>query len=214
MGIVLDASLILLPLKFIWKMNAPIMTRAYVFMFFAFRIVSVVFTPGAGIGRRLLTELTFRVIGAALSKLVFLNRNAPSSDVFFGSWVVTLCSQVIQCLNLLSACVLYLRPFLRSLQSVFERTDDLRRQGFGDLYTGQAQSGSDGSRWSVFKGGSKPRFGDFNVALHSLSKNRHTTTVVSGDADLELHSASQHSRAYIIRQTRTFEVATSSPIVG
>ena len=58
----------------------------------------------------------------------------PSSDLTFEIWAVTLCAQLVQCLSILATCLVYLRPFLDSLETGFMQVGDLKRQhvpGFG-----------------------------------------------------------------------------------
>ena len=47
---------------------------------------------------------------------------------------MTLCTQIIQCLSILTTCLVYLKPFLDSLETGFIQVGDLKRRrvpGFG-----------------------------------------------------------------------------------
>ena len=153
------------------------------------------------------TEHRLRVIAVSICKLVFLNRNLTSGDSFFQSWTTTLCTQIIQCLNLFSACVLYLRPLLRSLQSGFLRVDDLRRQGFGDYFTSQF---TDPGQISPVKE-NPPRFWDLLVALNKSDGARHTIGVTGGTHRIEQDTVRPESQSQMIRQTTTIHIETTSP---
>ena len=70
-----------------------------------------------------------RPIVAILAKIVFYLQSVHASDPFFATWPATICMQIIQFLELMAACILYLRPFLEALSSGFINGDDLRRRG-------------------------------------------------------------------------------------
>lgn len=58
-----------------------------------------------------------------------MHRALKQPDQLFDMWPVIICTQVIQCLSIMSACILHLRPFLEALTSGFINGDDLRRRG-------------------------------------------------------------------------------------
>lgn len=66
-------------------------------------------------------------MGAIVCELVFRNRIAGSEDYTFASWPVVICSQFVQALSIMTACVPYLKPFFASLESGMIRSDDSRR---------------------------------------------------------------------------------------
>ena len=70
-----------------------------------------------------------RPIVAILEKVVLYLQSVNASDPFFAMWPATICMQIIQFLELMAACILYLRPFLEALSSGFINGDDLRRRG-------------------------------------------------------------------------------------
>jgi hypothetical protein len=76
-----------------------------------------------------------RPISAEITKLVYWNRFATSSDPLFELWPVTICTEAIQCSSIMAACALYLRPFLEMLQSGFLNLDDMRRNGMMTPFT-------------------------------------------------------------------------------
>ena len=78
--------------------------------------------------------------------MVYLNRLDASDDPTFDIWRVTLCTQIVQCLSILTTCLVYLRPFLDSLETGFIQVGDLRRQhvsGFGYRPEESSRSGKD-----------------------------------------------------------------------
>ena len=105
------------------------------------------------------------VIAAVICQIIFLNRIKPSSDLTFQIWPVTLCVQLVQCLSILATCLVYLRPFLDSLETGFIQVGDLKRQrvpGFGY----KPEEGS--------KGPKKTRSGlSFSSLKLKLSRSQH-----------------------------------------
>jgi hypothetical protein len=77
---------------------------------------------------------TASVAAAATAEMVFLQRTKDSSDLSYKGWQVALCTQLMLCLSISTACIPYLRPFLDSLESGLLRSDDLRRRGMEGSY--------------------------------------------------------------------------------
>ncbi|KAI4151560.1 MAG: hypothetical protein LQ340_003434 [Diploschistes diacapsis] len=102
-----ELALVGLPFVVLANVNTSIRRRVSVLSVFCVRLMSV---------------------GAIVAKLILLG-SGTNDDPFFGTWPVTICTQLIQFLSLMSACVLYLRPFLEALTSGFINGDDLRRRG-------------------------------------------------------------------------------------
>ena len=74
------------------------------------------------------------VVTAVICQIIYLNRIKATSDLTFEIWPVTLCTQIVQCFSILTTCLVYLRPFLDSLETGFIQVGDLRRRhvsGFG-----------------------------------------------------------------------------------
>ena len=57
----------------------------------------------------------------------------------FDLWPVLICTQIVQCLSLTTACIPYLQPFLLSLESGFLRGDEFRRQSIKDYTYGSSR---------------------------------------------------------------------------
>ena len=102
-----DLLLILLPIALVANINTSLSRRISVLSVFCVRTLP---------------------IGAIVAKLV-LSSLETDGDPFFATWPVAVCTQLIQFLSLLSACILYLRPFLEALTPGFINGDDLRRRG-------------------------------------------------------------------------------------
>lgn len=184
-NILTDAALILLPLVFTLRMQTSWAKKASIFSFFALRIT---------------------VITASTTKLVFLNRTRNSQDPSFDSWPVTICTQIIECLSIVSTCVLYLKPFLDSLESGFIRSDDMRRRR--DYYRSDPVGFSGGnSGFSFRKQSQTDRVG---VGLKGLTRGHNETHVTAANAANRGDTESQHSQSRIIKETRTFTVEDSS----
>ena len=118
-----------------------------------------------------------------------------------------ICTQVIQSLSIISACFLYLKPFLDSVESGFIRNDDVRRRGT-DEYYGHNTGGSSGTR-SVFSIRKHKTSASQTLGLVPLSEAQNTTTITANDPP-DLDAESQHSRSRIIKETRTFAVDDST----
>ena len=73
-------------------------------------------------------------MAAVLCQLVYLNRIENSNDLTFDIWHITVSVQVIQSLSIIASCVVYMKPFLDSLETGFVQVSDRRRKqlsGFG-----------------------------------------------------------------------------------
>ena len=75
------------------------------------------------------------MIGAIICELVFRNRIAGSEDLTFAAWPVVVCSQFVQALSIITACIPYLKPFFSSLETGMIRADDSRRLGSRSIWT-------------------------------------------------------------------------------
>lgn len=153
------------------------------------------------------------VVVAVILQLFYLNRAGDSKDPTFDYWQHSICTQSVQCLALVTACIPYLKPFLDSLESGFLRADDQYRRDTSKaasyLYNVSNSKGSDR------KGlGRNERKGDF-TEMGVLSSNRsgrghlrghgHTKIEGGGSNDWD-ETNSQSSQSRIIKETRTFTV--------
>ncbi|KAL8823380.1 MAG: hypothetical protein Q9191_005908 [Dirinaria sp. TL-2023a] len=111
---VIDLWLILLGFSLLWGVQTSLKRKVSVLLVFGGRLPAV---------------------AATICKLVFWRKTWGGSDPVFDTWSVIICTQIIQCLSITSACILYLKPFLEALTSGFIHGDDLRRRGVISPYT-------------------------------------------------------------------------------
>ena len=137
-----------------------------------------------------------------MCKLVFWNKTPNPPDPTLDTWPATICTQIIQCLSICSACFLYLKPFLDSVESGFIRSDDIRRRG------SDYKSGGPSSRRNLFSVDSVGRSQSDDMRMKSLSKSHYAANIEGGHTANRDDSESQHSRTQIIKETRTFAVET------
>ena len=147
-------------------------------------------------------SLDGRVIAACVCKLLFWNKITDPTDPTLDTWQTTICTQIIQCLSISSACFLYLKPFLDSVESGFIRSDDMRRRGSDYKY------GGDSTKRNFFSVDSMGRSKPDGTRMKSLSRPQFAADIEGGHATNRDDSESQHSRTQIIKETRTFAVET------
>ncbi|KAF6221246.1 hypothetical protein HO133_002101 [Letharia lupina] len=191
-NIITDLALICLPIVVIWQIRISLSRKASVCSFFALRST---------------------VIAASACKLVFWNNTQDLQKPGHNPWTVTLCTQIIQCLSIVSACFLYLKPFLDSVESGFIRSDDIRRRGTNEYHrhhtTTTTTTGGSSTTRSAFSTRKHARTGSQSFGLVGVPNPRHITTVTANDPP-DFDAQSQHSRTHIIKETRTFAVEGSA----
>ncbi|TAQ86144.1 hypothetical protein B7494_g5541 [Chlorociboria aeruginascens] len=139
------------------------------------------------------------VIGAVITHLYFQWRLKSSDDTTSQKWPQIVASQTIQSMNVVTACIPYLKPFYESLQSGMLGNDDLRRRQ-GSLHDTHLYSGGSGfsGKAGVFHSRSKQtsdKYGNTSIALSNLST-----------APKRNSAESQSSQSNIIKKTQTFTV--------
>lgn len=146
---------------------------------------------------------------ASICKVVFWIRSQDFQDPTFDLWPVAICTQTVLCLSILSACVLYLRPFFETLESGWMRVDDIRRRTKQHLYGSDSYHLDSGPFGSSAKARTNAQ-----EALTKLSGGRNETTVMAGRLGEGLETACQDSDTQVIRETLEFGVDASSPIAA
>lgn len=68
------------------------------------------------------------VIGACIAQLIYTFPETRQSDLPYSLWPLTICTQIVQCTSITTACIPYLQPFLLSLESGLLKSDDFRNQ--------------------------------------------------------------------------------------
>ena len=130
-----------------------------------------------------------------MCKLVYLRRVRHSNDVIFAIWPVTLCTQTIQCLSIVTYSSLYLRPLFEAFESGFMRSDNLRRKGLrapDGIYDLSLLS-SDRATHDAF-------------GSESLRQADNGSAVTTGGREVGLDSNSQNSQSAITKEIRAFAI--------
>ncbi|KAL8897668.1 MAG: hypothetical protein Q9207_007098 [Kuettlingeria erythrocarpa] len=80
------------------------------------------------------TRLT--VVAAVVAQLAFFNSAFRSEQAIFDLWSEIICTEVVETLSVMTACVPHLKRFFDSIESGMLRNDDLRRRGLAsdDVY--------------------------------------------------------------------------------
>ncbi|XP_077660843.1 uncharacterized protein AFUA_5G00700 [Aspergillus fumigatus Af293] len=145
----------------------------------------------------------FRVIvpGALMAQVYFIHSTINSSDATSETWPVTVASQLVQCLSIVTASAPQFIPFLKQLQSTGMRLDGMTR------YTLSSHHKS--SRGRYYLSTDRRRTG--NESTHELDNIplATTKTVVTSNAnglEEDHDNESQLSQTGIIRETRTWTV--------
>lgn len=145
----------------------------------------------------------FRVIvpGALMAQVYFIHSTINSSDATSETWPVTVASQLVQCLSIVTASAPQFIPFLKQLQSTGMRLDGMTR------YTLSSHHKS--SRGRYYLSTDRRRTG--NESTHELDNIplATTKTVVTSNAnglEEDHDNESQSSQTGIIRETRTWTV--------
>ncbi|KAI1313258.1 hypothetical protein F5Y03DRAFT_406532 [Xylaria venustula] len=107
-NILLDAGLIALPFTVLWHLQVELTRKVAIFVIFALRIL---------------------VIAALVWQIVESRNISNHQDPTFLYWTFAVSTSVIQNLTVVVGCILYLKPFLDSLESGLIRSDDIRRRG-------------------------------------------------------------------------------------
>ncbi|MCJ1283183.1 hypothetical protein MMC26_002510 [Xylographa opegraphella] len=179
-NIITDVALIILPFYIIWNVKTSVTRKASVLLVFALRVF---------------------VIAVLICKLVYWNRLSTSADPTLDLWPVSICTELIQCLEILAACCLYLKPFLESLESGFMRGDDLRRRGENSL---------SGSRHRTVSIPLSTRRSPSSTTGSNLARSRNITIAERFGPDDD--AVSLNSQSQIIWETRTWAVETSTDV--
>ncbi|KAF2140424.1 uncharacterized protein K452DRAFT_231004 [Aplosporella prunicola CBS 121167] len=208
-GIVLDVALVSIPVMVIRNVQMPKKRKIKIVCCFSSRIF---------------------VVPAIVMQLVYINKDQPTQDPSLHDWPVSICSQVVQSLGIVFACIPYLKPFFSSLESGLVRTDHHPLTAFNTLYAQdpdktlqssqasvRAKSTGKSTRNSTTKNSSR-NSGRSSFALSPFHKKKaldssaiifqaHTESrAEAGERRSSWDNASTSSRARIIRQTQTWKV--------
>lgn len=151
-------------------------------------------------------------------QLGFSKRAHGSTDLTLDLWLPALCTQFVQNLSIVTACVPYLKPFYLGLESGMIRTDDLRRHGLIGVYGyGDDESAKSstrrGPRNTVGSAKSTTSTGLRKLEVQTAARNTqlNPNNLVGVEASSGVKAAdwdreSQTSQSRIIKQTRTWGV--------
>ncbi|KAF2759845.1 hypothetical protein EJ05DRAFT_526531 [Pseudovirgaria hyperparasitica] len=120
-----EVALMILPCPIIAQLNMPTKKRISLASTFFCRTRSDL--TNANRSTSILTLGS--VIGSLIAEIVCLGRVDYQGDRLYTFWPVIVCQQFAQFTCIVSTCVVYLRPFVTSLESGFIRVDDARRRG-------------------------------------------------------------------------------------
>ncbi|KAB8238769.1 uncharacterized protein BDW43DRAFT_296206 [Aspergillus alliaceus] len=145
------------------------------------------------------------VIGAIIAQLVYSKKTINSSDPTSDTWPLAICTQLTQCLSVITACSPQFKPFMDSLRSMGLRVDGITRY---DTSRGEYHHSSSHFP-SQIRNQNQPVAEGHELTPIIPTKNDHrTTTTITAKPDSDAESDS--SQAHIIREVRTWAV-TASP---
>lgn len=143
------------------------------------------------------------VVGAIIVQMIYDNR-LSLDDPSYSSWPVVIAAQAVQALTITTACFMYLKPFLGSLESGLLRSDDLRRRGVdGDYVYASSKSGS--RKNSAFKSLTD------NTPSFTLRPLKHMDTITTVHAEEQPWNGDVHSmssQTQIINYTTSYTVGS------
>ncbi|KAB8248158.1 hypothetical protein BDV35DRAFT_174795 [Aspergillus flavus] len=145
------------------------------------------------------------VILAIIGQLVYANRTIDSSDQISDTWPLAICTQLTQCLSVVTACSPQFKPFMDSLRSTGLRVDAITRHDTSHIGYNHSSPPVKSQSHSQDQSGAEVH------ELTSIGRNksyRHTTTIITAKRDSD--AGSDSSEAHIIREVRTWAV-TASP---
>ena len=154
------------------------------------------------------------VVAALIVQLVFIiDRSGPTNDPSLDIWPVSISTQLVQCLSIVCACTVYLKPFLDSLETGFIQVGGSRRQRTESRTYGSKQSSGITSTLTSIRGklSSKDRTTASSYPLQDRQRPNDARPVNQvqthiGPAGSTDHGDwDAHSRSQIL-QTRTWEI--------
>ncbi|WEW55539.1 hypothetical protein PRK78_000970 [Emydomyces testavorans] len=146
------------------------------------------------------------VVAAVVLQLYFFNQVRDTKNATFDYWRMSVCTQIIQSLAVVTACIPFLKPFLDSLESGLLRADDQYHRSTAKGSYRYNLSGSKSSGRKAFRKDTE-EFNELGVlsSKRSRGRNGHGTQVESGVVDWD-DCNSQSSESRIIKETRTITV--------
>ncbi|MCJ1310489.1 Eukaryotic translation initiation factor 2A [Agyrium rufum] len=140
LNILTEVGLIVLPLFIVGRLQLNLKKKLVVLSVFLSRIVVI-----AALICQLLYQISALKAPTSTSEDHNNNANANTNDVTYPPWRAQLSAQFVQCLAIVTTCMVYLKPFMDSLESGFIRVDDLRRRGDSTVEYARGNGGGDNS---------------------------------------------------------------------
>lgn len=146
---------------------------------------------------------------AVAFQLYYLNMVNNTDNATFDYWRMSICTQIVQSLAVVTACIPYLKPFMDSLESGLLRADDQYRRSTAKGSYRYNLSGSRSSGRRVTRKDAD-EFNELGVLSSQRMKapnpgHGHGSQVEAGVVDWD-ECNSQSSQSRIIKETRTFTV--------
>ncbi|MCJ1384419.1 hypothetical protein MMC17_007535 [Xylographa soralifera] len=198
-----EATLIGLPIIIIWNLQVSRGKKIIILSSFALRLL---------------------VIAAIIAQTIYFIQASTTPDPTLNAWPAVLCGQIAQSTNLITACFLHLKPFLKQLDSGLLRNDARRHRrqkggphGPGSYYLssngeGYFQTASQRKASAAVNDGlgpppaHRPEHATPAPGLPLRNGNTALVTVQEGAGSSAEERRSQSSRAQMIRQTTTWAV--------
>ncbi|KAL9129042.1 MAG: hypothetical protein Q9217_002412 [Psora testacea] len=163
------------------------------------------------------------VIAATIAQLYKLRHHVlGSTDLTFDLWQVVLCTEIVQALSIITACIPYLKPFLEALDTGMIRVDAMPRSKIYGLSSYTLTSHSENKKNP--SSGNRSQFPPKPTKIQPL-KTLPAETVYAYGANVEGQSAvvssdgpqtdpdaeSQSSQSRIIKKTIGWTVSDERP---
>lgn len=209
LNVILDISLIILPLAVVWNLQVSLKRKVVVFGCFASRSLYVLMTDEMS---NMYTDFE-SVVAAVIFQLIVTNGRLNSLDSTFDYWPIAVSMSISECLSIVTACIPYLKPFMDSLESGRIRGDNVHPR----------DTSSQASKYGVYrrsgpssKNSKSPTKNsvqrDNQVELDFMAKAVVPTTTPSVTAarareSAECDAESHSSQTQIIKQVKTWGVS-------
>lgn len=174
LNLMINVALIGAPILILYDLQMPVLRKLSVMSIFGLRIAVCV---------------------ASICKLVYLSRLRNTKDLVFAVWLVTLCTQTVQCLSIITFSSLYLKPLFEAFESGFIRSDDMRRKGL---------KAPDGTYNLSFLNGDEANNSATSFKGSRNAGNKSTVTADRWRGNLDSHSTK--TQLPIIQKTKSFAV--------
>jgi len=149
--------------------------------------------------------LDYRVIIMTVIQIFLLNKASTSHSPTIDLWPFVIGTQIVQCISFVTACIPYLKPFLKSLESGLFRVDD--QHGFGTTLSSHKQVGlsSTGKTSFSVKTENTPA-PTLELDTFRSTQLHYTASTATQDGSHGWDQQSQTSQSRMIKETRGWAV--------